>query len=108
MIPTAMLAVAYATGRASHARQVKSDDPDIKEYPGPPCWGLGVRPTTPPIKKIVTKPKGNEAGQILWQRHTAIHKGLRLKTQNKLELNIGTWNICSLYRAGMLKMLISA
>jgi hypothetical protein len=28
MIPRAMLAVAYATGRVSHARQVKGDDPD--------------------------------------------------------------------------------
>jgi hypothetical protein len=36
MIPRAMLAVAYATGRASHARQVKGDDPDKKGYPGPP------------------------------------------------------------------------
>jgi len=30
MIPRAMLTVAYATGRASHARQVKGDDPDAK------------------------------------------------------------------------------
>jgi hypothetical protein len=37
-----MLAVAYATGRASHARQVKGDDPDKKGYPGPPGWGFGV------------------------------------------------------------------
>jgi hypothetical protein len=51
MIPRAMLAVAYATGRASHARQVKRDDPDKKGYPGPPGWGLGVRLTTPPHKK---------------------------------------------------------
>jgi len=36
MNPRAMLAVAYATGRASHARQVKGDDPDEKGYPGPP------------------------------------------------------------------------
>jgi hypothetical protein len=49
MIPRAMLAVAYA--RASHARQVKSDDPDKKGYAGPPGWGLGVRLTTPPHKK---------------------------------------------------------
>jgi hypothetical protein len=35
MIPRAMLAVAYATGRASHARRVKGDDPDKKGYPGP-------------------------------------------------------------------------
>jgi len=53
MIPRAVLAVAYATGRASHARQVKADDPDKKGYPGPPGWGLGVRLTTPPHKKIL-------------------------------------------------------
>jgi hypothetical protein len=43
MIPRAMLAVAYATGRASHARQVKGDDPDKKGYPvlqvGGLAWG---------------------------------------------------------------------
>ena len=43
-------------GRASHVRQVKGDDPDQMGYPCPPCWGLGVGLTTPPIKKlIVTK-----------------------------------------------------
>jgi hypothetical protein len=51
MIPRAMLAIACATGRASHARQVKGDDLDKKGYPGPSGWGLGVRPTTPPHKK---------------------------------------------------------
>jgi hypothetical protein len=56
MIPRAMLAVAYATGRASHARQVKGDDPDKKGYPGPPGWGCGVGLTTSHSKKlIVTK-----------------------------------------------------
>jgi hypothetical protein len=56
MIPRAMLAVAYPTGRASHARQVKGDDPDKKGYPGPPGWGFGVGLTTPCSKKlIVTK-----------------------------------------------------
>jgi hypothetical protein len=51
-----MLAVAYATGRASHARQVKGDDPDKKGYPGPPGWGFGVGQTTPHSKRlIVTK-----------------------------------------------------
>jgi len=43
----AMLAVAYATGRASHARHVKGDDPDEKGYPGPSGWGLGVGLTNP-------------------------------------------------------------
>jgi len=42
MNPRDMLAVAYATGRASNARQVKGDDPDQKGYPGPPGWGYGV------------------------------------------------------------------
>jgi hypothetical protein len=56
MIPRAMLAVAYATGRASHARQVKGDDPDKKGYPGLPGWGFGVGLTTPQCKiLIVTK-----------------------------------------------------
>jgi len=51
-----MLAVAYATGRASHARQVKGDDPDKKGYPGPPGWGFGTGLTTSHSKKlIVTK-----------------------------------------------------
>jgi hypothetical protein len=51
-----MLAVAYATGRASHARQVKGDDPDKKGYPGPRGWGFGMGLTTPHSKKlIVTK-----------------------------------------------------
>jgi hypothetical protein len=51
MIPRAMLAVAYAPGRASHARQVKGDDPDKKGYPGLPGWGFGVGLTTLHSKK---------------------------------------------------------
>jgi hypothetical protein len=51
MIPRALLAVAYATGRASHARQVKGDDPGKKGYSGPPGWGFGVGLTTPHSKK---------------------------------------------------------
>jgi hypothetical protein len=40
-----------ATGRASHAGQVKGDDPDEKGYPGPPGWGLGHGADNPiPIK----------------------------------------------------------
>jgi hypothetical protein len=53
MIPRAMPAVAYATGRASHARQVKGDDPDKKGYPGPPDWGISVGLTTPNSKKLI-------------------------------------------------------
>jgi hypothetical protein len=44
------------TGRASHARQVKGDDPDKKGYPGPLGCGFGVGLKTPHSKKlIVTK-----------------------------------------------------
>jgi hypothetical protein len=56
MIPRAMLAVAYATGRASHAIQVKGDDPEQKGYPGPPGWRFGMGLTPPHSKKLtVTK-----------------------------------------------------
>jgi hypothetical protein len=48
-----MLAVAYATGRASHTRQVKGDDPDKKGYPGPQGWGFGVGLTTQHSKKLI-------------------------------------------------------
>jgi hypothetical protein len=47
------VAVAYATGRVSHARQVKGDDPDKKGYPGPPGWEFGVGPTNPHSKKLI-------------------------------------------------------
>jgi hypothetical protein len=50
-----MLAVAYATGRAPHARQVKGDDPDKKGYPGPPGCGFGVRLTTAYSKNLLLR-----------------------------------------------------
>jgi hypothetical protein len=45
------MAVAYATVRVSHARQVMGADPDKKGYPGPPGSGFGVGLTTPSSKK---------------------------------------------------------
>jgi hypothetical protein len=48
-----MLLKGNATGRASHARQVKGADPDKKGYPGPPDWGFGVGLITPYSKKII-------------------------------------------------------
>jgi len=55
MILRATLAVAYPTGRASHAGQVKGDDPDNNGYPGPPGWGFGVGLTTPHSKKLLLR-----------------------------------------------------
>jgi hypothetical protein len=59
MIPRAMLAVAYATGRAPHARRSRVITPDKKGYPGPPDWGFGVGLTTPHSKKKVLLRKSN-------------------------------------------------
>ena len=42
-----------ATRMASCARQVIGDDPDKKGYPGPPCWGLGVRLTVSHCKTYI-------------------------------------------------------
>jgi hypothetical protein len=46
--PKSYTGSSVATGRVSHARQVKGDGPDKKGCPGPPGWGLGVGQTTPP------------------------------------------------------------
>jgi hypothetical protein len=51
----AMLAVAYATGRASHVRQFKGDDSYKKGYPGPTGWEFGVGLTTPHSKYLLRK-----------------------------------------------------
>jgi hypothetical protein len=63
--PVAMLAAAYATGRVSHARRVKGDDPDEKGYPGPPGWGLAWGCVGYTVKNLLLrKSKKGKAGWI--------------------------------------------
>jgi len=37
--PESYAGCSLATGRVSHARQIKGDDPDKKVHTGPPGWG---------------------------------------------------------------------
>ena len=86
MILRAVLAVAYATGRASHARQVKGDDPDKKGYPGPPGWGFGVGLTTPHSKKLVVT-KFEERNNLDRFNDDG------LKRTRYTEITLTTWNM---------------
>jgi len=54
----AMPVVALTTGRASHARQVKGDDPYYKGYRGLRGWGFGMGLTNTLKKKsLIVKPQ---------------------------------------------------
>ena len=97
MILRAILAVAYATGRAYHARQVKHDDPDKKGYPGPPgLGGFGVGLTTPPRKKlIVTKVEQRK-------KLDRLNDDGRKKA-GCTEITLGTWNVQTVLKHGRMK-----
>jgi len=87
-----MSAVALATGRATLAGQVEGDGPDKRGYPGPPGWGLGVRLTTSPCKKlIVTKPY-NKPRNIMNTR--------RRQRTGSTDLTFGTWNVQTMLQPG--------
>jgi hypothetical protein len=69
-----------ATGRVTVAGQVEGDGPDKGGYPGPPGWGLGVRLTTSPCKKIiVTKPYDKPRNYDGW----VIYKECRISQSQK-------------------------
>jgi len=86
-----VLSVAYATGRASHARQVKGDDPDKKGYPGLPGWGFGVGLTTPHSKK--TYCYESRAKKVLFDRPKPT-AGCSANVRRRRR--IPTWRMCEL------------
>jgi hypothetical protein len=94
MIPRAMLAVAYATGRASYPRQVKGDGPDKKGYPSPPGWGFGVGLTISHSKKlIVTKVEKRKKWRDI-VRQAKAHSGLWCQWSREEKKNFVSLFIC--------------
>ena len=87
-----MPAVASATGRATLAGQVEADGPDERGYPGPPGWGLGVRLTTSPCKKIIVTKPYNKPRNVMNTR-------LRQRTRT-MDLTFGTWKVQTMLQPG--------
>ena len=86
-----MLGLAYATGRASHATQVKGDGPDTKGYSGCQVWVFGVGLTTPPSKKICCYESRAK------KKLDRLNNDGRKKTRYT-EITLATWNVQTMVR----------
>jgi hypothetical protein len=90
--PKSYASGSIATGRATYAGQVEGDGPDKRRYRGPPGWGLGVRLTTSPQKKIiVTKPYSKPQNVM----KTRLRQRIRTT-----DLTFGTWNVQTMLQPG--------
>ena len=85
----------YATGRATHAGQVKGEHPDKEIYPGPPGWGLGVLLATAPRKKsIAAKVQRGNFRQMQGRRNRLF------EMVNEKKIKLATWNIRTKLQVG--------
>jgi hypothetical protein len=92
--PERYTGVSVATARASHAGQVKGDDPDEREYPGPPGWRLGVWLTTSPRKKVNVKKTPEMPLRGLINRRPSDYK--------EKDLKYVTWHVRTQFDTGAL------
>jgi len=84
-----------ATVRATHARQVKGEQPDKERYPGPPGLRLGVLLATAPRKKsIAAKVQRGNFGQMQGRRNRLF------EMDNEKKIKLATWNIRTMLQVG--------
>ena len=82
-----------ATGRVSHARQGKAGNWYEKVYPGPPGWGLGMRPPDTPPKNVCWE----NFRDFRWAREEWRHILREVRAQKGLEClmwmeSVTSWN----------------
>ena len=95
-----MLVVGYTTGRASHARQNKGDDPDKKGYPDPPGWGFGVGLSNAHRKKKIIVTKEEKRKKL-----DRLNNDERKRTRHT-EIILPKWNVQTIIKPGIMKEIL--